>query len=49
MNNNDRIKTIVIMNPSDKFIKFFRKMQAEKAKRREELLKKEQHTFTVQM
>ena len=46
---NDRSETIVIKNPSDKVIGFFQKIQAEKAKRKEEILKKEKYTFTVQM
>lgn len=46
---NDRSETIVIKNPSDKFIRFFQKIRSEKAKRKDEILKKEKYTFTVQM
>lgn len=44
-----RSETIVIKNPSDKVIGLFNKIRAEKAKRKEELLKKEKFTFTIQM
>lgn len=46
---NSRSETIVIKNPSDKVIRFFDKIQADKARRKEELLEKEKCTFTVQM
>ena len=46
---NNRSETIVIKNPSDKVIGFFDKIQADKARRKEELLEKEKCTFTVQM
>lgn len=46
---NDRSETIVIKNPSDKVIGFFQKIRAEKAKIKEEILKKEKYTFIVQM
>ncbi len=42
-------ETIVIKNPSDKVIGFFEQIQAVKTKRKEELLKKEKYTFTVEM
>lgn len=46
---NNRSETIVIKNPSDKVIGLFKQMQAYKAKRKEEILKKEKCTFTVQL
>lgn len=45
----NRSETVVIKNPSDKVIGFFNKIQADKAKRKEDILKKEKYTFTVQM
>ena len=45
----NRSETLVIKNPSDKVIGFFDKIQADKARRKEELLEKEKCTFTVQM
>lgn len=51
MENTDisRSKTFVIKNPSEKVIKLFDTIKAAKARRNEELLKKEKCTFTVQM
>lgn len=46
---NNRSKTVVINEPSDMVIGFFKKVQADKAKRKEELLKKDKCTFTVRL
>ena len=38
----------MIKNPSDRVIGFFDKIQADKVRKKEELLEKEKRTFTVQ-
>lgn len=46
---NNRSKTVVIKEPSEMVIGFFNQVKADKAKRKEELLKKDKCTFTVQV
>lgn len=44
-----RTEKIVIENPPKKVLDFIEKMQREKEERRNELLKKKTHTFSIQL
>lgn len=44
-----RSETVVIKHPSDKFVTIFNQLKAEKDKKREELLKKDKFTFSIQL
>jgi len=49
MSKNNRSETIVIKNPSEKIIRLVKEIQTEKTKRREEILKKKEYNFTINM